>query len=763
MTARLAHAPLPWLPEDAVRVAPGIGVVLEDDGSGTVWVHGLATFCWGAGDWTGRKLAAVQLAELTGADKKDVAAAFGTDAATFWRWRKAYAEHGIEGLLPGRRGPKGPSKLTPEVTGRIRELAAGGGLSLSEIGRRCGVSQFAVRTALGRAGEGTAVARAAEPEPAAGADWEQQELAGLPEPGPDTEAEAEEPLPVLPDPVRRDAERALARFGLLGEGAAPVFAPGAKVPYAGLLLALPALAATGLLGSARAVYGGLRNGFYGLETVLVLLVFLALLREPRAEGATRIPPAALGRILGLDRAPEVKTIRRKLGELAAARKAAQLQMAIAKHHAGTRPDDLGFLYIDGHTRAYFGTREVQKTHVARLKFPSPATEETWVTGQSGDPMLVVIGEPSDSLAARIKELLPDLRDICGGLARPVLCFDRGGWSLDLFAEVTGAGFGLLTYRKNVSGKPVPDVADEKFTAVTWAGDDKRERVYDVADTRVTLTVPSGEHKGEELDLRQVTRRDKGKQVHILTTETAGELPAGGAVYRMTRRWREENWFRYGRAHYALDSLDSYSAAPDDPGRKVPNPAKKTASAAVSTARKNLAGAEQARQDKLDKLKNPAPGQETLITNAMLARLDAPVETARRKLAEAQAAARQVPAKIPLAEHNPDMVRLETETKLITHAVKMAAFNAETALARALHGRYARAGDEAYALIREALHASGDIIPGDGTLTVRLGPLTAARRTRAIAALCDWLNDAAACYPGTDLTLRYEIKNHPGVA
>ena len=81
------------------------------------------------------------------------------------------------------------------------------------------------------------------------------------------------------------------------------------------------------------MYGRLKNGFYGLETMLVLLVFLALLREPRAEGATRVPPAALGRVLGLDRAPEVKTIRRKLGELAAAGKAADLQLAIARHHA----------------------------------------------------------------------------------------------------------------------------------------------------------------------------------------------------------------------------------------------------------------------------------------------------------------------------------------------------------------------------------------------------------------------------------------------
>ena len=110
-----------------------------------------------------------------------------------------------------------------------------------------------------------------------------------------------------------------------------------------------------------------------------------------------------------------------------------------------------------------------------------------------------------------------------------------------------------------------------------------------------------------------------------------------------------------------------------------------------------------------------------------------------------------------------MIRLEAEVKQITHAIRMAAFNAETALARALNGLYARAGDKAYALIREALTVSGDIIPGHGQLHIRLDPLTAPRRTQALAALCDQLTAAGACYPGTDLILRYEVKSHPSPA
>ncbi len=91
-------------------------------------------------------------------------------------------------------------------------------------------------------------------------------------------------------------------------------------------------------------------------------------------------------------------------------------------------------------------------HVSRLKFPGPATEETRVTDGAGDPLLVVMAEPSTSLAGQIRGLLPELRDLAGKDRKVTLCFDRGGWSPDLFADIIDAGFDLLTYRKNDTGK-----------------------------------------------------------------------------------------------------------------------------------------------------------------------------------------------------------------------------------------------------------------------------------------------------------------------
>ena len=178
----------------------------------------------------------------------------------------------------------------------------------------------------------------------------------------------------------------------------------------------------------------------------------------------------------------------------------------------------------------------------------------------------------------------------------------------------------------------------------------------------------------------------------------------------------------------------------------------------------LAAAAEAQRDaSLAALRNPAPGQPVTITNQMINALHAPVEAADRELEAAADAAAAVPARIRLDQIAPDMARLEAEVKQITHAIRMAAYNAETALARTLEGRYARADDEAYALIREALTASGDIIPGPGQLLIRLDPLTAPRRTQALAALCDQLTALGARYPGTDLVLRYEIKSRPSPA
>ncbi len=116
--------------------------------------------------------------------------------------------------------------------------------------------------------------------------------------------------------VKRLDERLLACRGELTE-AAPHFEPAEGVANAGVLLALPALIGEGLLSSAERIYQPLKAGFYGLQSILLCLVMMALLRIKNIEGLSAHQPGELGLLLGLDRVPEVKTLRRKLAELGA--------------------------------------------------------------------------------------------------------------------------------------------------------------------------------------------------------------------------------------------------------------------------------------------------------------------------------------------------------------------------------------------------------------------------------------------------------------
>ena len=758
MTVMITQPPLSLIPADATEISAAVAMIEDRDG-GRVYVHGNLSFAWDAGDTAGRRFAAVSLMRIKAATQVQVAAAFGTSPLTVWRWAQALSAAGVSALVPQRTGPRRASKLTPEVIAAIVDLREQG-LSLRVIGERAAVSEASVRRAL----SDTQTETHSESESESGSTA--TDSGASPEPVMQSQTDAEfghgpvpgDVVPVLADPVDRGAERVLAAFGLIPY-APPVFTGCARAPLAGLLLGLPALAATGLLATAHTVYGALPNGFYSLDAMLCESVFRALLGEARAECAARIDPVALGRVLGLDRAPEVKTIRRKIRCLAQAGKAGDWIAAMAARHVAARPEQAAVCYVDGHVRAYQGTRRIAKTHVPRLKFPAPATVETWVCDAAGDPLLVVMAEPGASLAAELRRLIPEMRTMVGDDRRVLVGFDRGGWSATLFADLHAAGFDTLTWRKG----RIADVEDSMFVEHSHIDEHGRTHTWALADSEVTLDIADGPRKGEVFEMRQISLHDtaRTRQMHILTTRR--DLTPGEIRYRMGSRWRQENHYRYARMHFDLDPHDTYRAGDDDPTRMVPNPAKKPAYQQVEKARRALHSAETTRDRELLRVSTPPPGRTTVVTNTMIDTINADVHAAQTALDAALDAHQAIPARMPLAEVNPGQQVLDTETKLIHHAIRIAAYNTAQSLARAIATAtgYAHADNEAHTLIRTALAGSGDIIPDPATATlhIRLDPLSAPRHTAAIAELCQALNDTHTAYPGTNLTLRYSVKPH----
>jgi hypothetical protein len=389
-------------------------------------------------------------------------------------------------------------------------------------------------------------------------------------------AEEPEDLPASFDinPLNRSWDRLLAAMGKI-EAADPVFAKTENLPGAGVLLAIPALVGSGLLSVARKIYGSLGPAFYGLRTTLVASVLLALLRIPRPETLKEHSPRDLGRIVGLDRMPEVKTLRRKLARLAAMKRSRELGLEMARRRMAERGRTLGFLYVDGHIRAYHGKRTIPKAYLSRTRIAGPATTDYWINDQKGDPLFVVTAEANAAMSRMLMPILQEVRHLLGTNRRLTVVFDRGGWSPKLFQGILDMAFDILTYRKGC----FRHVAEKRFV-LRKARLEGRRVEYRLHDQAVRFL------KGK-LRLRQVTRLTESRhQTAVLTSRW--DLRDIVVAYRMFERWRQENFFKYMRQEFLIDALVDYQAEPDDPNRSIPNPARKVVDKELRNARARYA-------------------------------------------------------------------------------------------------------------------------------------------------------------------------------
>jgi hypothetical protein len=547
------------------------------------------------------------------------------------------------------------------------------------------------------------------------------------------------------DPTNRQTDRLMARLGLLDD-APPLFGSSPNVARAGVLLALPALISSGVFECAQEIYGSLGPSFYGLRTSLLMLLLMALWRIKRPEALKEHSPQELGRVLGLDRAPEVKTVRRKLEQLAAGGHAAELGRALAQRRVASRSAAVGFLYLDGHVRVYHGQHRLPKAHVAQMRLSMPATTDYWVNDTLGGPLFVVTAEANAGLAKMLPDLLQEIRRLVGG-RRVTVVFDRGGYSPKLFLAILAAGFDLLTYRKG----RFPHIPRRCFRPHRTRLDG-RWITYDLADQEVRLL------RGK-LRLRQITRRQpNGHQTPILTSRR--DRPAAQLAYRMFERWRQENFFKYLSAEYALDALADHAVVPDDPTRQVPNPAWATADAKLRQAHAEFDRLQA--EYGLEAWANLESQRRTMRgfkrAHGKLARR---IWTIAEKIDQLKARRDKLPRRVPVQAVTKDpVVKLAPERKHLTNLMKMVAYQAESDLFGRVAPHYRRAEDEGRTLLQSVFMSAADLEVTKTELRVTLAPLSSPHRTRAIAALCQELNETATIFPGSNLRVRYAIRDTP---
>lgn len=556
----------------------------------------------------------------------------------------------------------------------------------------------------------------------------------------------------------RAEERVAAAMGALAS--APIeFEAAQDVPQGGVLLALPALMAVGLLRYTQSFYS-LPNGFYGIASIFLLLALMALARIRSIEQLRYVAPGEWGNLLGLDRIPEVRTLRSKLQLLCQqAGQAARWNTELAREWIAGHADSEMVFYADGHVRVYRGNLTTLPRHyVARERLCLRGTTDYWINAMDGQPFLYVNKEVDPGLLATLRsDLVPWLQihvPVSAALQqrlqdnprqhRFTLVFDREAYSPDFFAEMKQQRIAILTYHKF----PAEDWPAEEFAEcnITLAGEEA---------VRMKLA-ERGSRLSNGLWVREIRKlSDGGHQTSILSTDYVADYSQ--LAVSMFARWSQENFYKYMRQHYGLDRLTEYGTEP------VPDPVQ-----AVNPVWRKLDAQIRAHNEKRRRqlavfgaleLSGALEEPDVARFQQRKAQLQEEIESLERELEQLRVLRKQTPHHLPVKDlpESDRFSRLLTERKHFLDTIKIIAYRAETSMASVLREKLSRA-DHARTLLQQVYQTEVDLIPDldAKTLTVRLHHLTQAAHDQAVRHLCQHLNATETIFPDTELKLVFEL-------
>lgn len=745
---------LQGFPDGATRIGRVVSVLKKDDRV-TYFVGPDNYFSHAAGDAAGQRMAIATLIDNRHVRICEVEASpLGIARRNLMRWTRQLAENG-HGSFYAPRHVRGSAVMISEKANECGRLLDEG-KSISEVASLTGVNESTLRKALKRgrvvrSGTSASTMTTTQQGGAATSNIVADVAEGTTKAERSrADAEAAEGMGTA---CTRADERMAAAVGLM-KSAITRFEPCRDVNMGGLLAGLPALCGNGLL-SGLDRHLSLPKGFYGALHVLTVLGFMALARIRRPEGLRHIPPGELGKVVGLDRVPEVRTLREKIALLAENGNPQEWMRELSRTWMESDPQEAGYLYIDGHVRVYHGAGTLlPRRYVSRDRLCLRGTTDYWINDALGRPFFVVSKAVTDGLAATLlQDIIPELLasvpcqptqeqlDADPLLPRFVMVFDREGSTHSLLSKLWEKRIGAITYRKAVDDEWPASEFVETEVPVPGGGFTRQQ----LASRQTMLSTISAAIP--VLEIRCLTQT--GHQTAIICTAPALQNPV--VAGHMFSRWCQENFFKYMMQHFDIDGLVQYGNE-EIPGTvEVINPDWRTLDKAVSDKRRKI----RKLHAKLGEASLHHDGKGIQLqaeTHQDIQRLEADTATLCTKR-------RETPRKVPISTLPEDQRprQLAPLGKMLTDTVKMIAYRAETALVGLLRPHLAKK-DEARAMIRELFVSAADIEPDEqaNTLTIHIHRMACPAHDKAIAALLAELTQLNFLHPETHAQMIFQL-------
>jgi len=531
--------------------------------------------------------------------------------------------------------------------------------------------------------------------------------------------------------------------------------------HAGVLLALPALLSQGLLKYQSDFE--LDKAYYPTSSVFLSLAILALLRVKTLSGVDGLPSGELGRMIGLDRIPEVKTLRVRIAQFSQITDITAWRLNLSRGWMEGVAELSAVLYIDGHVKLYFGKdKPPPKRFVSRMRLSLSGTTDYWVNDAIGQPFFVINKTISKGLISIIKEELidrfiqdvpnqPSDEELSGDKykSRFMLVFDREGYSPDFFYELWQKQIAISTYKKNVKDKWGEDEFSE-YTGKLPFGTEKR---IELAERGVLL-----QNKGSNKKIwaREVRKKSKsGHQTSIITTNYSLSIILIGLY--MFARWSQENFFKYMMQDFGIDTLVSYFKEKISDTSVLVNPEYRT----LENSRKKLTS-------KLNRIKAkfstlvltgiPIENKKLEKYLTQKEELKTEIEQFQTEIKKVKEQKKAVPYKIQFSElpENERFDKVINQRKHFLDTVKLIAYRAETALSNTIKQDMSHE-DESRLLLKQIYKTDANlkVDKQKQQLVVEIHKLAHWKDDRILEKLCEKLNLTETKFPDTNLVIFYK--------
>lgn len=540
------------------------------------------------------------------------------------------------------------------------------------------------------------------------------------------------------------------------------FSSQTDLQHAGVLISIPALITQGLLRYENEF--ALENVYYPTSSVFLSLAILSLLRVKTLAGAGSLPPGELGKTIGLDRIPEVKTLRSRIARFSENTDIDKWRFNLSRDWMADSPELSAILYIDGHINLYYGKDTAPpKRFVSRMRLCLSGTTDYWVNDAIGQPFFVINKTISSGLIASIKEDLlvrfdrdvpnqPSQQDLSEDelKSRYMLVFDREGYSPDFFYDLWEKRVSVATYKKHVTDK----WDDEEFAEYTGKLPFGNEKSIELAERGVLL-----QNKGSKKKIwaREIRKKSKsGHQTSIITTNYTLSIVLIGLY--MFARWSQENFFKYMMQEFGIDTLVSYFKQKISDTSVLVNPEYR----ALENVRKKLTSKVNTVKTKFSSLVLAnTPIEKKEIEKYLLKKeeLKTEIEQREKEIEEIKANKKTIPRKITYSEL-PDIDKFNNvinERKHFLDTIKIIAYRAETAMSNIIKQEMAHE-DESRLLLKQIYKTDANIKVDQENkrLIIEIHRLAYRKDDKILEKLCHTINETQMQFPDTELTLFYKL-------